>query len=94
MSGFQGTDVDRSVSVEASASQGMTVGHGASILPLIFLLKRNQSFVYTRCERKTEEGEAERGKRYKTDGAMGGVVCLEFVPKDVANELLFVSAQS
>ncbi len=53
---------------------------------LFFLLKEKKIIVYT----QKKKGE----KCYKTDEAMGGVVCLEFVPYDVANELLFVNAHS
>ena len=55
-------------------------------------LKEKKVKHYTRTER---EREIERSKDiYKTDDAMGGVVCLELVPKDVANELLFVNAHN
>jgi hypothetical protein len=57
-----------------------------------FILKEKRA-LYTLAAKEEPELRSKR-KRYKTDGAMGGVVCLEFVPKDVANELLFVNAHN
>lgn len=62
----------------------------------MFFRKRKEKTHCTHLAKEPRErDEKERKKEnYKTDDAMGGVVCLEFVPNDAAKELLFVNAHN